>query len=132
MSLQVVRRRRGLRRVARRLREGALTVGFLGGSITDPRPGYNWPEPIISWFLNRFPGVRLSVENAAIGATGSALAVFRAQRDIIGRHCDLVFVEYAVNDHDVPSEARMRSREGLIRKLLGGEGRDVVLVHTFC
>jgi len=67
-----------------------VTIGFLGGSITDPRPGYNWPEPVIGWFVNRFPGVRLSVENAAIGATGSALAVFRAQWDIIDRHCDLV------------------------------------------
>lgn len=132
MTLQVVQRRRGLQRVARRLREGTVTIGFLGGSITDPRPGYNWPEPVIGWFVNRFPGVRLSVENAAIGATGSALAVFRAQRDIIDRHCDLVFVEYAVNDQGAPAEARMRTREGLIRKLLAGTGRDVVLVHTFC
>ncbi len=132
MSLQVVRRRRGLHQVARRLHEGTLTIGFLGGSITDPRPGYNWPEPVIGWFAHRFPGVRLRIENAAIGATGSDLAVFRAQRDIIDRHCDLVFMEYAVNDQGAPAERRMRAREGLIRKLLAGVGRDVVLVHTFC
>lgn len=131
-SASIVRRRGGLGRTRRRLREGALTVGFLGGSITDARPGHNWPEPVIAWLVDRFPGVRLTVENAAIGATGSDLAAFRARRDIIGRGCDLVFVEYAVNDIGEPAAKRMRSREGLLRQLLAGEGRDVVLAYTYC
>ena len=41
-----------------------------------------------------------------------------------------MFVEYAVNDHSVDKEERMRTREGLIRKLLAA-GIDVVLVYTF-
>jgi hypothetical protein len=114
------------------LRQGRITLGFIGGSITDPRPGYTWPEPVIAWFVGTFPRARVRVENAAIGATGSELAVFRAQRDLIARGCDIVFIDYAVNDGGEPPEKRERTREGLLRKLLAGQGRDVVLAHTFC
>jgi hypothetical protein len=59
------------------------------------------------------------------------LGVFRAQRDLIDRRCDLVFVEYAVNDQGEPPTKRARTREGLLRKLLEGDGRDVVLTYTY-
>jgi len=130
-ALEVFRHRAGLYRTRRALADGKLTLGFIGGSVTDAN-GQSWPDPVIVWFQQRFPGVRLTVENAAIGATRSDLAVFRAERDLIDRGCDLVFVEYVVNDNWEPVEKRKRSREGLLRKLLAGEGRDVVLVYTFC
>ena len=119
--LQVFQHRGGLARTLGALKSGAVTLGFIGGSITDPRPGYTWPEPVIAWFASTFPGVRIAVENAAIGATGSELAVFRARRDLIGRGCDVVFVEFAVNDSGEPADKRMRTREGLLRKLLARE-----------
>lgn len=131
MSLEIFQHRGGLARTREALKRGDLTVGFLGGSITDARPGHNWPEPVTAWLAERFPEIRLSVENAAIGATGSLSAVFRVDRDILARNCDLVFVEYAVNDHGVDSAERMRTREGLLRKLLADGARDVVLVYTF-
>jgi GDSL-like Lipase/Acylhydrolase family len=131
-AMNIHHHRGGLRRTRERLGAGRLTVGFIGGSITDPRPGYNWPEPVMAWFVERFPQTRFVVENAAIGATSSDLAVFRAQRDLIDRQCDIVFVEYAVNDYDMPTAERTRTREGLLRKLLAGAGCDVVLVYTFC
>lgn len=131
MTMEIYQHRRGLQRTLRAIEEGKLTIGFLGGSITDPRGRCRWPEPVVGWFLKAFPGVKVVVENAAIGATGSDQAVFRADRDIISRNCDLVFVEYAVNDQHSPSERRFRTREGLIRKLLADESRDVVLVYTF-
>jgi len=108
-----------------------LTVGFIGGSITDPSPGWNWPEGVCAWLQERFPQVRIVVENAGLGATGSDLAVFRAERDLIQRGCDLVFIEFAVNDSGSPPEQRARTREGLVRKLLRGEGRDLVFVYTY-
>lgn len=129
--MPVLMHRRPLRRTWQALHNGSITLGFIGGSITDPRPGHNWPEPVIAWFVETFPRVRVSVENAAIGATGSDLAVFRAKRDLIDRGCDLVFVDYAVNDGGEPQEKRMRTREGLLRKLLAGGRRDVVLAYTF-
>lgn len=132
MTLQVNHHRCPLSNTVRRLREGRLTVGFIGGSITDGRPRHNWPEPVIAWLADAYPHARITVENAAIGATGSDLAVFRAKRDLIDRGCDLVFIDYAVNDNETPENRRLRTREGLLRKLLSDPRRDVVLVHTFC
>jgi len=129
--MEIFRHRCGVRRTLRALEKGTVTLGFIGGSLSDGRPEWNWPEPVAAWFVEHFPGVRVVVENAAIGATGSDLAVFRAQRDLIDRGCDLVFIEFAVNDEGEPAEKRSRSREGLARKLLSGEGRDLVLTYTY-
>jgi lysophospholipase L1-like esterase len=114
------------------IRRGKLTIGFIGGSITDGRSMHNWPEPVAAWFVDKFPGVRIQVENAAIGATGSDLAVFRADRDLIDRGCNLVFIEIAVNDMEEPAEKRRRTQEGLIRKLLKDGKRDVVVLYVYC
>ncbi|HHY82885.1 MAG TPA: SGNH/GDSL hydrolase family protein [Clostridiales bacterium] len=130
-KVNVINYRAPLRNTYNAIKNGKLTIGFIGGSITDPRNGYNWPEFIIRWFVDKYPNVRIVEENAAIGATGSELAVFRAEKDLIDRHCDLVFIEFAVNDAGVPKEKRMRAREGLIRKLLKDKDRDLVFVYTF-
>ncbi len=131
-DVPVFEHRGKLARTQARIQAGEVRVGFLGGSITDPRNGWNWPEAVTSYLVSAFPSVRFIIENAAQGATGSDSAVFRAQRDIIDRGCDLVFVEYTVNDSGVPTDRRNRSREGLIRKLLAEGPRDIVLAYTFC
>jgi hypothetical protein len=126
----VLRHRRPLGRSRAALAAGRLSVGFLGGSITAPGSGKSWPEPLLGWLGQRSPAVRLTVENEAIGATGSDLAAFRAGPTVLARGCDLVFVEFAVNDASQPVELRNRTREGLLRQLLAA-GCDVVLVYTF-
>lgn len=132
MTLEVIKHRAGLKRLKAAIEGGRAVIGFVGGSITDGRPRHNWPEPVAAWLVDRYPFARFVIENAAIGATGSDLAVLRAQRDLIDRGCDIVFIEFAVNDNDTPTDRRMRTREGLIRKLLEGGGRDLVFVYTFC
>ncbi|MEI6518850.1 MAG: SGNH/GDSL hydrolase family protein [bacterium] len=129
--MQIIQNRGRLSRTIDALNKGAITVGFIGGSITDPRPGFNWPEGVCAWLVEKYPGLRLTVENAAIGATGSDLAVFRAERDLINRGCDIVFIEFAVNDGGTPAEQRMRTREGLVRKLLKGAKCDIVFTYTY-
>jgi hypothetical protein len=106
-----------------------VRMGFIGGSITEAHRESNWPYFINGWFVKTFPAVRYIWENAAIGGTGSLSGIMRAQRDLIDTRCDIVFVEYAVNDG--PGEETMRTREGLVRKLLE-EKRDVVFVYTYC
>lgn len=113
------------------IKNGRFTLGFIGGSITDSRGGKRWPEHVTNWFVEKFPEVGIYIENAAIGATGSNLAVFRAERDIINRNCDLIFIEYAVNDMSELVEQRNRSREGLIRKLLKNSNSNLLLVYTY-
>lgn len=129
--MKIIQHRGRLSRTIDALNKGALTVGFIGGSITDPRPGFNWPEGVCAWLVEQYPGLRLTVENAAIGATGSDLAVFRAERDLINRGCDIVFIEFAVNDGGTPAEQRMRTREGLVRKLLTRAKCDIVFTYTY-
>ena len=61
----------------------------------------------------------------------STLGAFRVKKDIIDQECDLVFVEYAVNDADLESKLRMETREGLVRQLLENDNCDVVFVYTY-
>ncbi|APC39751.1 SGNH/GDSL hydrolase family protein [Clostridium estertheticum] len=132
MELEVFKYRRDLKRTIEAIKREKLTIGFIGGSITDSRGRNRWPEPVTAWFVDKFPNVKIIIENAAIGGTGSELGVFRVKRDIIERNCDLIFVEFAVNDNDLPKEKTMRTREGLLRKLLASGKSDLVLTYTFC
>jgi lysophospholipase L1-like esterase len=129
--LNIFNHRKTLVKTIKAIKNKKLTIGFIGGSITDSRNRNRWPESVIAWFTDTFPDVKVIVENAAIGATGSDLAVFRVERDIIERKCDLVFIEFAVNDNEQPTEKRMRTREGLLRKLLILGESDLVLTYTF-
>ncbi|MCX6943689.1 MAG: hypothetical protein NT173_02820 [Opitutales bacterium] len=45
----VIRPRRSLKRGRAALARGHLTVGFLGGSFTDPSTGNRWPGPVLAW-----------------------------------------------------------------------------------
>ena len=128
--MEMIQRRGGLPRFMRALDAGKVTIGFIGGSITEAANESNWPEFIRSWFVQRFPDKRLWLENAAIGGTSSFSGLMRADRDLVERGCDLVFVEYAVNDSTEPVELCRRPREGLLRKLLKN-GIDTVIVYTF-
>jgi len=131
MKLEVFKYRKTLSNTLKAIQKGELTIGFIGGSITDSRGKNRWVEPVVAWFSKAFPDLRIYVENAAIGATGSDLAVFRAKRDIVERNCDIVFVEFAVNDNEQTAEKRFRTREGLIRKLLENGKIDLVFTYTF-
>ncbi len=75
MNLEVFKYRGALNRTLAAIKSGSLTIGFIGGSITDSRGRNRWPEPVTAWFVDKFLNVKIIVENAAIGATGSDLAV---------------------------------------------------------
>ena len=111
------------------LKKGSLKIGFSGGSITTARTPSNWPSYVRGYLLNQYPGLRLSMANAAIGATTSMCGLSLVQRELIDAGCDVVFVEYACNDDEIDSQERMRTREGLVRKLLAA-GIDVVIVYV--
>ena len=130
MKTKIINHRGPLARTRAAIDKGFLTIGFIGGSVTDPRPPYTWPYTTTAWFQQMFPGLQIQVENAAIGGTGSDYAIFRAKEHLIDRGCDLVFVEYAANDYKFATSYRMPVREGLLRKLLAA-GSDVVLTYIF-
>lgn len=129
--MNVNKLRSGLSYTREAIKRGKLTIGYLGGSITDGREGYNWSQYFSNWISARFPDTQIIVENAAKGATGSNFAVMRVEKQIIEKECDLVFIEYAVNDSEMDPTYRFEAREGLIRKLLRYGKCDIILVYTY-
>lgn len=129
--LWITHPRGGLENFRRAAASGKCTVGYFGGSITDGEARHNWPHFVDHWLANRLPGTRIVSENIALGATGSPIGLMRCKRDYLPRHCDLTFVEFAVNDNGYPTAYRSRTREGLLRQLLRSGTTDVVIVYTF-
>jgi len=82
-------------------RGGEITVGVIGGSITQgasaSKPENRYGALIAAWCRERFPGAPVNLVNAGIGATGSNYGALRARRDLLSQHPDLVIVEYAVS-----------------------------------
>lgn len=123
--------RQGLFVLKNALKNRRLKIGFLGGSITENRVPHNWPEVVTRFFLTEYPDLRLSIENAAIGATGSDFGLVRVRKDIIDKDCDLVFLEYAVNDFYTLSKRRIDQMEGIIRRIKEESRSDIILVYTY-
>jgi lysophospholipase L1-like esterase len=96
-------------------REGR--VAFLGGSITEAENG--WRAMTSTILQERFPNVKFDFVNAGISSTDSTLGPFRLARDVFDRGpVDLLFVEFAVNDHHNSRShtERIRGMEGIVRQ----------------
>jgi acyl-CoA thioesterase-1 len=99
-----------------------VVVGYLGGSITagvgatDPE-STSWRALTTRWFRERFPGVEVRECDASLRGTGSDLAAYRVEMDLLRHRPDLIFIEFAVNDHRRAPAKIIASMEGLIRKI---------------
>ena len=106
-------------------------VAFLGGSITWAPDG--WREMTCERLEKRFPQTRFDFVNAGISSTDSTLGPFRLGDDVFGRgQVDLLFVEFAVNDHHNGRAdlERIRGMEGIIRQARARNPRiDIVMMH---
>lgn len=109
----------------------SVRVGFIGGSITQESAKINWPEFVAAWVKNAAGDKPVYIENIGIGATGSDIAAFRFDWEMAQKDCDLIFVEFAVNDETLDTHLRNRSREGLVRKILQKTKADIVFVYTY-
>lgn len=112
-----------------------VKIGFLGGSITAGSRNVggnpdNWPSFFMGALTEKYPNVLWESYNAGIGGTGSLSGLMRAEKEVVAPKCDVVFVEYAVNDYFEEKEPYRRAREGLVRKLRKA-GIDVVFLYTF-
>ena len=68
----------------------------------------------------RYPNAHFTFVDAAIGGTGSQLAAYRLQRDVLAYHPDMVFLDFTVNDDPgkVPTDDRLSSYESLVRRMV--------------
>ncbi len=102
-----------------------LCVAFFGGSLTwgaqatDPlRTSY---RAVLSQRLKQFYlNAHFEFVDAAIGGTGSQLATFRLERDVLAHKPDLVFLDFSINDdpYSNPDTDRLAAYESLVRRMV--------------
>lgn len=97
-----------------------ITVAYLGGSITQGSSagdGLCYSKLTTDWLMEKFPNAEIEYVRAGIGATGSYIGVFRADRDVISKNPDLVFIDFSVNDTTEYTQRNINSYDSLLRKL---------------
>ena len=123
-----------LKRVMERAMAGeAVTLGFLGGSITQgslaTEPENCYAYRVYEWWSRQFPDAKTVYVNAGIGGTTSEYGAARVEADLLKYHPDVVFVEFSVNDES--TEHFKETYEGLVRRILREETAPaVLLVHN--
>lgn len=107
-----------------------ITVAYLGGSITQGSSAGNdlcYARLTTNWFEKTFPDSKITYVNAGIGATGSYIGVYRADRDVTSRKPDIVFVDFSVNDTTEHTERNIASYDGVLRKLWFSESAPAIV-----
>lgn len=107
-----------------------LTIGFLGGSITQGSLASEdklcYAYRVFSWWKENFPKTHFEYINGGIGGTSSHYGAARADRDVLAYAPDVVVVDFSVNDEAEPFF--METYEGVIRKLLKAEKNPAVII----
>lgn len=107
-----------------------ITVGFLGGSITQgclsSSPETCYAYLVYRWWCETFPGAKVTYVNAGIGGTTSQFGVARADSDLLSADIDFTVVEFSVNDDD--NEHFLETYEGLIRKIYRYRTEPAILI----
>lgn len=97
-----------------------ITVGFLGGSITQGSVASDdtlcYAYRVYDWFKKKFPKSDVKYVNAGIGATDSEYAAARLQEHLLAHKPDFVLMEFSVNDEC--EDHFMETYEGAVRQIL--------------
>lgn len=107
-----------------------LTIGFLGGSITQGSLAtehcYTYAYRVFTWWEKTFPNARFHYVNGGIGGTTSHYGVSRAVTDVLMYQPDFVVVDFSVNDE--PDTFFQETYEGVVRKILGWHSAPALLL----
>ncbi|MCR5817260.1 MAG: SGNH/GDSL hydrolase family protein [Ruminococcus sp.] len=99
----------------------ALTIGFLGGSITmgcnATTEDKRYVNRIFAHLKDMFPKSEMTLVNGGIGATTSQFGAARLFDDVLRFDPDIVFVEFSVND-DNNEKHFQETYECCLRKIL--------------
>lgn len=120
-----------LKQVMKKAQRGEkITVGFLGGSITQgclsSTPQTCYAYLVYDWWKQKFPDTDVTYVNAGIGGTTSQFGVARADEDLLAHQIDFTTVEFSVNDDD--NAHFLETYEGLIRHLYQSERKPALLI----
>lgn len=110
-----------------------ITVGFIGGSITEGLTAgaeQCYAKLTYDSLCQMFPNTKINYVNAGLSGTPSILGVVRAERDLFGdKKPDIIFIEFAVNDGQ--TQMYKDCYESLVRKSLNKDNDPaVVLLFT--
>lgn len=107
-----------------------ITVGFLGGSITQDavttEHKFCYAYRVYEWFVNNFKTSEISYVNAGIGATDSEFAAARLEQDLLCYKPDFILMEHAVND--LSNEHYKETYEGVVRHILNANPLQALLL----
>lgn len=107
-----------------------LTIGFLGGSITQGSLATTMENTyayrVFRWWEQTFPNAEFHYVNGGIGGTTSHYGVSRAVTDVLMYQPDFVVVDFSVNDE--VDDFFQETYEGVIRKLLSWDSRPAVVL----
>ena len=105
--------RGGIPNFRKKVENGNAKIAYFGGSITEQN---GWRILSFEYLRDLYWDAEIRRIDAAIGGTGSFLGVFRIDQDVLKFKPDLIFIEFAVNDRNIPSDEIRRSMEGIVRK----------------
>lgn len=109
---------------------GELTIGFLGGSITQgslaSEHQNTYAYRVFCWWCESFPNAEFHYVNGGIGGTTSHFGAARAVEDVLMYQPDVVMVDFSVNDD--PNVFFQETFEGVLRKILGWQSEPAALV----
>lgn len=107
-----------------------VTVGFLGGSITQgslsSTPETCYAYLVYDWWKRTFPQAEIVFINAGIGGTTSQFGVSRVEEHLLAYHPDFILIEFAVNDDN--TEFFEETYEGLIRRTYADANEPAVML----
>lgn len=120
-----------IQKVMQKAKKGEeITVGFLGGSITQgclsSTPETCYAHLVYEWWKNKFPNTKVKYVNAGIGGTTSAFGVARVEKDLLSHEVDFTIVEFSVNDEGTPHFEE--TYESLIRRIYKHEKQPAILI----
>jgi len=100
-----------------------VTVGYIGGSITQAVLGYRTQSA--NFIQSLIPETPVRFLNAGVSGTGTDLAACRLHDQLLVHQPDLIFIEFAVNG------AYRQGLEGMIRQIIRNNPRtDICIVYT--
>lgn len=121
--------------MARAARGEELTIGFLGGSITQgslaSAEDKTYAYRVYRWWCDAFPRAEFGYVNGGIGGTCSCFGTARAVGDLLMYQPDVVVVDFSVNDKGgTPQEEDFyqETYEGLLRRIVSWPSSPAVLV----
>ena len=112
-----------------------VTIGYIGGSITEggsaSSPSNYYVTLASEYFSQTFgKGGNVKYVNAGLAGTSSVVGNIRVDQDIFSKNCDIIFIEFAVNDQG--SARFQKSYESLVKKCLMQPNEPAVACITLC